>query len=55
MRQGGVDRVELVINFEVCNGIFSCKKLLAHILLPGQTLIIHDPVRSFEIRGKESR
>lgn len=55
MRQGGVDRVDLTINNKVCTGDLSCTRLLPHVLLPGQKLVIHDPVKSHEIRGKEVR
>jgi hypothetical protein len=55
MRQGRVDRVHLVINFEVCEGTLSCTELLPDVLLPGQTLVIHDPLGSFEIHGKDTR
>lgn len=53
MRQGGVDRVDLVINYEVCDGKMSCTRILPWVLLPGQTLVIHDPLGSFEIHGRE--
>ncbi|ANZ36653.1 hypothetical protein BBK82_11830 [Lentzea guizhouensis] len=55
MRQGGVDRVELVVNNELCNGALSCSRLLPYVLGPGQTLVVHDPVRSREFRGKDVR
>lgn len=53
MRQSGVGRVHLVINYEVCDGKMSCTRLLPWVLLPGQTLVIHDPLGSFEIHGRE--
>ncbi|WP_176929952.1 DddA-like double-stranded DNA deaminase toxin [Lentzea albidocapillata] len=55
MRAGGVDRVELVINNPMCRGPYSCTKLLQEILLPGQTLVIHDPRATRVHRGKEAR
>ncbi|MEU7475314.1 DddA-like double-stranded DNA deaminase toxin [Lentzea sp. NPDC042327] len=55
MRQSGMNRVELVVNNELCNGVLSCSRLLPHVLGPGQTLTVHDPVRSREFRGKDVR
>jgi hypothetical protein len=55
MRRGGVHRVDLTINNKICTGDLSCTRLLPHVLLPGQTLVIHDPVKSHEIRGKDLR
>ncbi|MGW6936235.1 DddA-like double-stranded DNA deaminase toxin [Lentzea sp. NPDC054927] len=52
MRLGNVDRVDLVINNKVCTGRRSCTGLLPAVLLPGQTLVIHDPVGSREIHGR---
>ncbi|GHH55939.1 DddA-like double-stranded DNA deaminase toxin [Lentzea cavernae] len=53
MRHSGIDRVDLVINEELCTGRFSCTVLLPDVLLPGQTLVIHDPVKSHEICGRD--
>ncbi|WP_420843992.1 DddA-like double-stranded DNA deaminase toxin [Lentzea albidocapillata] len=47
--------VELVINNPMCRGPYSCAKLLQEILLPGQTLVIHDPRATRVHRGKEAR
>ncbi|SDM20017.1 SCP1.201-like deaminase [Lentzea albidocapillata subsp. violacea] len=55
MRQGGADRVDLVINNKVCSGVLSCAKLLPWVLGPGQVLRVHDPVRSREFRGRDTR
>jgi nucleic acid/nucleotide deaminase of polymorphic system toxin len=54
-RNGGVDRVELVVNNEVCSGIRSCERMLPFVLGPGQTLVVHDPVRTREFRGRDAR
>lgn len=54
-RTGGVERVELVVNNEVCGGIRSCERALPFILGPGQTLVVHDPVRTREFRGRDAR
>lgn len=55
MRQGRVNRVDLVVNFKVCEGELSCTDLLPDVLLPGQTLVVHDPLGSFEIHGRGTR
>ncbi|MET9225012.1 DddA-like double-stranded DNA deaminase toxin [Lentzea sp. NPDC003310] len=55
MRLNGVDEAELVVNNELCNGVLSCAKLLPFVLGPGQTLTVHDPVRSRVFRGKDVR
>jgi len=55
MRQGRVNRVDLVINRAVCEGMNSCTELVPDVLLPGQTLVVHDPLGSFEIHGKDAR
>ncbi|MFJ8966987.1 DddA-like double-stranded DNA deaminase toxin [Lentzea sp. NPDC102401] len=54
MRQSGVDRVELVVNMEVCDGSMSCRKFLPFLLGPGQTLVVHDPVSSHTFRGRDA-
>lgn len=55
MRQGGVSHAELVVNNELCNGALSCSQLLPFVLGPGQTLTVHDPVRSRVFRGRDVR
>ncbi|MCX2953630.1 DddA-like double-stranded DNA deaminase toxin [Lentzea sp. NEAU-D7] len=55
MRLSGVKHVELVVNNELCNGALSCAQLLPFVLGPGQTLTVHDPVRSRVFRGKDVR
>lgn len=55
MRLGGVKHAELVVNNELCNGALSCAQLLPFVLGPGQTLTVHDPVRSRVFRGKDVR
>ncbi|WP_367131889.1 DddA-like double-stranded DNA deaminase toxin [Saccharothrix sp. HUAS TT1] len=44
--------VELVVNNEMCQGMYSCRKLVPFILRPGQTLVIHDPVTSRVFHGR---
>lgn len=51
-RNSGVDHVELVVNNEMCQGMYSCRKLVPFILRPGQTLVIHDPVTSRVFHGR---
>jgi hypothetical protein len=51
-RNSGVDHVELVVNNEMCQGMYSCRKLVPFILKPGQTLVIHDPVTSRVFHGR---
>lgn len=55
MRLSGVSHAELVVNNELCNGALSCAQLLHFVLGPGQTLTVHDPVRSRVFRGKDVR
>ncbi|WP_090008629.1 DddA-like double-stranded DNA deaminase toxin [Lentzea albidocapillata] len=55
MRLTGVSHAELVVNNELCNGALSCAQLLPFVLGPGQTLTVHDPVRSRVFRGKDVR
>ncbi|WP_399341919.1 DddA-like double-stranded DNA deaminase toxin [Umezawaea sp. Da 62-37] len=40
------DDVHLAVNNEVCRGVLSCAMLLPFTLRTGQTLTVHDPVRS---------
>lgn len=48
-----VEKVELVINNVICQGDLACEELLPDILLPGQTLVVHDlrGTRTFHGRG----
>ncbi|MGW6937396.1 DddA-like double-stranded DNA deaminase toxin [Lentzea sp. NPDC054927] len=55
MRVSGVVRAEVVVNNQLCEGPLSCFELLPLVLLPGQTLIVHDPVRSHTFHGKGIR
>ncbi|MFT7841118.1 SCP1.201-like deaminase [Saccharothrix sp. BKS2] len=51
-RNSGVGHVELMVNNEMCQGMYSCRKLVPFILRPGQTLVIHDPVTSRVFHGR---
>ncbi|WP_176929997.1 DddA-like double-stranded DNA deaminase toxin [Lentzea albidocapillata] len=55
MRMSGVRRAEVVVNNRLCEGPLSCFELLPLLLLPGQTLVVHDPVRSHTFQGKGTR
>lgn len=52
MRVTGVQRAEVVVNNQLCEGPLSCFELLPLVLLPGQTLVVHDPVRSHTFHGR---
>ncbi|WP_434450189.1 DddA-like double-stranded DNA deaminase toxin [Lentzea sp. E54] len=54
MRQGGARRVEVVINRDVCGGPMGCEELLEDVLLPGQELVVHDPVGSRVFHGRDA-
>ncbi|MGZ3144980.1 DddA-like double-stranded DNA deaminase toxin [Lentzea chajnantorensis] len=45
----------MVVNNRLCEGRLSCFELLPHVLLPGQTLVVHDPVRSYTFHGRGTR
>jgi nucleic acid/nucleotide deaminase of polymorphic system toxin len=55
MRQSGVQRAELIVNNRVCEGMLSCTEVLPEVLLPGQTLVVHDPVGSYAFHGRGTR
>lgn len=55
MRISGVRRAEVVVDNRLCEGPLSCFELLPLLLLPGQTLVVHDPVRSHTFHGKGTR
>ena len=55
MRVSGVQRAEVVVNNQLCEGPLSCFELLPLVLLPGQTLVVHDPVRSHTFHGRVTR
>ncbi|MCR3747575.1 SCP1.201-like deaminase [Lentzea californiensis] len=55
MRTSGVRRAEVVVNNRLCEGPLSCFELLPLLLLPGQTLVVHDPVRSHTFQGEGTR
>ncbi|MBB4963466.1 DddA-like double-stranded DNA deaminase toxin [Saccharothrix violaceirubra] len=44
--------MDLVVNSVVCQGRYSCATVIPDILLPGQTLTIHDPVGSETLTGR---
>ncbi|WP_406601678.1 DddA-like double-stranded DNA deaminase toxin [Lentzea miocenica] len=50
-----MSRAEVVVNNQLCEGPLSCFELLPLVLLAGQTLIVHDPVRSHTFHGKGTR
>ncbi|WP_394621277.1 DddA-like double-stranded DNA deaminase toxin [Lentzea sp. JNUCC 0626] len=56
MREATVQHVrhaEVVINNVICRGELGCDELLPDILLPGQTLVVHDPKGSHTFRGRD--
>lgn len=55
MRNARVQRAQLVLNNVVCEGPLSCTELLPDILLPGQTLTVHDPVQSHVFSGRTAQ
>lgn len=48
-----VKNVELVINNVICQGDLACEELLPDILLPGQTLIVHDLKGTHTFHGRD--
>ncbi|SMD22648.1 DddA-like double-stranded DNA deaminase toxin [Lentzea albidocapillata] len=51
-RKAGIAHTELVINNELCVGLYSCRNALPYVLLPGQTMTVHGPVESETFTGR---
>jgi hypothetical protein len=55
LRNSGDTHVDLVVNFPMCAGPYSCKKLLPFILKPGQSMTVHDPMKTRTFHGRSTR
>ncbi|WP_197289112.1 DddA-like double-stranded DNA deaminase toxin [Nocardia sp. NRRL S-836] len=55
LRNSGDTHVDLVINFPMCAGPYSCKNLVPFILKPGQSMTVHDPMKTRTFHGRSTR
>ncbi|MDX8051245.1 DddA-like double-stranded DNA deaminase toxin [Lentzea sp. BCCO 10_0798] len=51
-RNAGITHTDVVINNELCVGLYSCRNVLPYVLLPGQTMTVHGPVESETFTGR---
>ncbi|WP_329793227.1 DddA-like double-stranded DNA deaminase toxin [Lentzea sp. DG1S-22] len=55
LRNSGDTHVDLVVNFPMCAGPYSCRNLLPFILKPGQSMTVHDPMKTRTFHGRSTR
>jgi phage host-nuclease inhibitor protein Gam len=55
LRNSGDKHVDLVVNFPMCAGPYSCKNLVPFILKPGQSMTVHDPRKTRTFHGRSTR
>ncbi|SDP06966.1 DddA-like double-stranded DNA deaminase toxin [Lentzea jiangxiensis] len=55
LRTSGDTHVDLVVNFPMCAGPYSCRNLLPFILKPGQSMTVHDPMKTRTFHGRSTR
>ena len=55
LRDSGDVHVDLVINYPMCAGPYSCKNLVPFILKPGQSMTVPDPRRTRTFHGRSTR